>query len=129
MLVDLKLNLAQTRLISSFVDKYLKLDIAEKSQFTQEITQIIPPQEKEEVMQIVTSWMEEGIEQGLVRGRQEGEATLVLKMLTRRFGELDESTEARIRSLPVTGLEALGEAIFDFASVADVTAWLDQYSQ
>ena len=37
-----------------------------------EMKQLIP-QEKEGVMEIVTSWMEEGLEKGLVQGERKGE--------------------------------------------------------
>ena len=133
MLAGLKLNLARTRLISGFVDKYLKLDQTERVSFTQAIDEVIPPQEKEQVMEIVTSWMEEGIvigrQEGEVIGQHKGEVLLILRQLTRRFGELDERTEARVRSLPVANLETLSDAIFDFTSAADVVTWLDQFSQ
>jgi predicted transposase YdaD len=86
-------------------------------------------------MQIVTSWMEQGIEQGRQEGRQEGELLLVLRFrsptdmkLNRRFGSLEPEREAQIRALPITQLEALAEAVLDFAEPRDLAAWLETNS-
>ncbi|MBP0019600.1 MAG: DUF4351 domain-containing protein [Cyanobacteria bacterium SBLK] len=79
-------------------------------------------------MQIVTSWMEEGIEIGLDRGRKEGRGEgkleLLLAQLSRRFGELESDIEARISKLNLTQLDALGLEILDFESVADLITGL-----
>ncbi len=67
-------------------------------------------------MQIVTSWMEQGIEQG--------ERSLILRQLTRRLGELPEATRSHLEHLSLNQLEALGEALLDFRAIADLDAWL-----
>src|SRR5665811_1316883 len=41
-------------------------------------------------------------------GQQEGEAKLILRLLTRRFGVLGDDTQSRISRLHITQLEALG---------------------
>ncbi len=73
-------------------------------------------------MEIVTSWMERGIEQG----KQQGEVALILRQLNRRFRGVTPEVEARIPSLSVEQLENLGEALLDFADAADLDAWLEQ---
>lgn len=135
LLATLRLDPARMQLISGFVDSYLKLNEAETRQFVEQIAKI-KPEEKEEVMQIVTSWMEEGIEIGLDRGRQEGRGEgkleLLLAQLTRRFGELESDVKARIFKLTLTQLDMLGLEMLDFASVADLTTGLakvEAYSQ
>lgn len=65
-----------------------------------------------------------GLQQGLQQGLQHGEATLVLRLLRRKLGSLDPALENRIWALPPSQLEALGEALLDFNSVEDLTAWL-----
>jgi predicted transposase/invertase (TIGR01784 family) len=70
---------------------------------------------------------QEGLQTGLQAGRQEGiqkERALILRLLTRRFGIIDESLRSQIAALPVTVLEDLGEALLDFSSLADLPAWL-----
>jgi predicted transposase YdaD len=42
-------------------------------------------------------------------GRQEGEAAVILRLLTRRCGPLSEATTARIQALPLEQLESLAE--------------------
>jgi len=54
-----------------------------------------------------------------------GESRLVLRLLRRRLGEVPESLERRIRGLASPQLEALGEALLDFRSRADLERWLD----
>ncbi len=72
MLAGLQLDPARERLISGFIDQYLRLTIEQRQEFNAEMEQLIP-QEKEGVMEIVTSWMEEGLEKGLCKaGRKAG---------------------------------------------------------
>ena len=72
MLARLQLDPARKRLISGFIDEYLRLTIEQPQEFEAGMQQL-DPQEKEGVMEIVTSWMEEGLEKGLAQGREEGE--------------------------------------------------------
>ncbi len=62
-------------MISGFTDTYLQLTAEENKQYLAELKSLSKP-EQEEVMEITTSWKEEGIqqgiEQGLQKGRQEG---------------------------------------------------------
>lgn len=58
-------------------------------------------------------------------GREEGEKSLVLRLLTRRVGELPQDVRQRIESLPLEQLENLGEALLDFTSMADLQEWLE----
>jgi hypothetical protein len=81
------------------------------------------PQAKEETMTTLTqSWVEQGIQQGRVETLQ----LFTLRFLERRLGALDEITVARIRNLPVEALGALCDAGWDFATPADLAAWLDR---
>ena len=71
---------------------------------------------------------QEALAEGRQEGRQLGETVLVLRQLHRRFGALDLAQEVRIQALSVTDLEALGEALLDFQTAVDLTAWLQQQS-
>ncbi len=82
-----------------------------------------------------TEGRQEGHQEGRQEGRQEGqeegrqrEAALVLRLLRRRFGTLNPQQEARIQAFPVTGLEALGEALLNFQTVDELAAWLQQHA-
>src|SRR5262249_421688 len=71
LLVKLKLDRARMKLISGFGDSYLKLDVEERAEFDAGVKSL-RFEEKEEVMEIVTSWMEEGIRKGRKEGIQQG---------------------------------------------------------
>jgi predicted transposase/invertase (TIGR01784 family) len=116
LLVTLKLNPAKTRLITQFVDTYLRLDDNEEQTFQSEIDKMSDIQ-KEEIVQITTSWEETGIEKG--------QRSLVLRQLTRKVGALPEHILDRITTLSLAQLESLGEALLDFTAIADLSAWLD----
>jgi predicted transposase YdaD len=73
---------------------------------------------------ILAKGREEGREEGLEQGGQREAALLVLKLLRRRFGSVAAEQEATIRGLSTAQLEQLAEALMDFASPGDLTAWL-----
>jgi flagellar biosynthesis/type III secretory pathway protein FliH len=104
------------------VDTYLRLNETEVQVFQAEIGKL-EETEREGVMQIVTSWMEQGMEQGLEQGLQR-ERSLILRLLTRRVGELPETIQAQVAGLSIEQLEALGEALLDFVGLADLENWL-----
>jgi predicted transposase/invertase (TIGR01784 family) len=64
-------------------------------------------------------------EEGREEGREEATVNLVIRLLTKRFGELSEETRSSISSLSLPVLEDLSEALLDFTSVADLQAWLE----
>ncbi|MEN9222512.1 MAG: DUF4351 domain-containing protein [Thermostichus sp. BF3_bins_97] len=59
------------------------------------------------------------------QGVQQGEAELTLRQLRQKVGSLPDALEAQIRSLPVERLEALGLALLEFQTLADLTSWLE----
>jgi predicted transposase YdaD len=59
-------------------------------------------------------------------GREVEARSLVLRLLTRRVGELSQELSDRIESLSLEELESLGEALLDFSTVTDLTNWLTQ---
>jgi predicted transposase YdaD len=67
---------------------------------------------------------QEIIQEGLEEGRQEGEANLIMRQLTRRLGKLSNDQVAQIRELAVPQLEELGEALLDFSTMADFDQFL-----
>ncbi len=58
--------------------------------------------------------------------RREGEATVILRQLTQRLGEVDSSLIEQIQKLSTEQLGALGIALLDFSEMADLVAWLQQ---
>jgi predicted transposase YdaD len=59
-------------------------------------------------------------------GRAEEGRSLVIRILTRKLGNLSPRSLDRVNSLSIERIEALGEALLDFTSIADLEAWLNQ---
>jgi hypothetical protein len=134
LLATLRLDPARMRLISGFVDTYLRLSAVENKRFEKAILgSDLAPEQKEQVMEIVTSWMETGIERGLEQGRQEGrqegrhegrqeglvqgrlqeaKATLI-RLGTKKFGSPDALIAQRIESADLSFLEKLTDRLLE----------------
>ena len=67
---------------------------------------------------------QEGRQEGLEAGRQQEAAALAIRLLLRRFGEIDPASQQRITALPLPRLEQLAEDLLDFTVAADLQAWL-----
>ncbi len=70
-------------------------------------------------MEIVTSWMEKGLEKGLEKERR-----LVLRLLRKRLGDVDPDEAGQVETLTAEQLEELGEALLEFECPDDLKAWL-----
>jgi predicted transposase YdaD len=71
-----------------------------------------------------------GEQRGLQIGKQEGlqrQAAMLLRMLTRKFGKISPSIKSKIAKLSATQLENLAEAIFDFQTTTDLSAWIKKH--
>ena len=60
------------------------------------------------------------------QAKEEGGATVILRQLNRRIGELPTEVALKISQLSLSQLEELGEALFDFQSESDLRDWLAQ---
>ncbi|MBD2296205.1 DUF4351 domain-containing protein [Anabaena sphaerica FACHB-251] len=63
-------------------------------------------------------------EEGREEGAEQATVNLVMRQLTKRFGELSAERRAEISTLPLHILEDLSEALLDFTSLADLESWL-----
>ncbi|MEB3280833.1 MAG: DUF4351 domain-containing protein [Lyngbya sp.] len=68
----------------------------------------------------LTRWL-----QGLQEGLQEGRS-LILRLLTRKFGQLDPEIHFQIESLSLEQLEALSEVLFDCSTLPELIGWLQE---
>lgn len=68
--------------------------------------------------------LERGLEQGLIQGRTDGERAIVIKVLTRKLGNISPEVIAKVNVLGLEQLEVLAEALLDFTSVGDLESWL-----
>lgn len=110
-LATLRLDSARSRLVSGFVDTYLRLNESEEQLFAEEIDKL-EAVDRERVMEIRTSWGERA------------ERSLIFRQLARRVGEVPEPLRIQIEALPIEQLESLGEALLDFSSLVDLETWL-----
>ncbi len=128
LLATLQLDPARMQLISGFVDTYLRLNARELEVFNQEFEQIESTTVKEEIMEITTSWKEEGKregkQEGKREGKQEGKQELILNLLTYRFGELSSPIQAEIMRLNSSQLDELGLASYNLENEQDLRRWL-----
>jgi predicted transposase/invertase (TIGR01784 family) len=86
---------------------------------------------RREIMQqsvIYQEWKEEFLQEGEQVGEQRGALregqSLILRLLTRRIGDITPEIRSQIQSLPQIQLEDLGEALLDFKDGADLQDWL-----
>ncbi|BDA69470.1 hypothetical protein RIVM261_060760 [Rivularia sp. IAM M-261] len=71
-------------------------------------------------------YMTTGERIGFDLGKQEGELSMVLRLLQKRLGQLSPIVREQIESLELAQIEALGEALLDFTGADDLSRWLKQ---
>ena len=97
------------------IRKMLDMDISVKeTRYYRELTQ-----------EAIELGLEEGLETGRKEGRKEGQVALLLRQLNRLFDELSDDVTEAVEQLTTSDLAALGEAIFDFDELSDLSSWLD----
>ena len=74
----------------------------------------------ERVMEWTEEWKRQGLEEGRQEGRQEGESLLLQRLLTLKFGALDEPARARLAAADSETLLVWGDRVLTAASLAEV---------
>jgi predicted transposase/invertase (TIGR01784 family) len=97
--------LAGLTLKRDFINQVLRKDIMQQSVIYQE-------------------WKEEFLHEGEEKGALREGRSLILRLLTRRIGEVSPEIRSHIQTLPLTQLEDLGEALLDFKDSSDLQDWL-----
>uniref|UniRef100_A0A1S7LG23 Transposase n=1 Tax=Magnetococcus massalia (strain MO-1) TaxID=451514 RepID=A0A1S7LG23_MAGMO len=64
--------------------------------------------------------LEQGLEQGLQKGRQEEAASMLIRLLKRRYGSLPNWVESKVSNADVDEIEGWVDKIFDAASLDSV---------
>lgn len=72
-----------------------------------------------ERVRLAQQW-QEGNEQGIGQGVQQGESTLLCRLLTRRFGALPAALQQRIGQATPTQIEAWFDSAIDAPSLHEV---------
>ena len=58
---------------------------------------------------------------------QKGEQRTIIRLLNRRFGEIDSSLLNSIRMLTIEKLDNLADSLLDFSEISDLVTWLNQH--
>jgi len=66
---------------------------------------------------------------GEQRGERRGQVSLMLSMLSTRFGEVPDSLTTQIAALSLEQIAALSKTFFNFNSLGDLRNWLRSLSQ
>ena len=82
---------------------------------------------REEIMQESVIY-QDILQKGEERGKKQEALQLILRLLTRRFGAIEPEREQQIRTLSITQLEELAEALLDFSSQSDLVNYLANIS-
>jgi predicted transposase YdaD len=72
-------------------------------------------------------WEQQVEQRGKKEGRKEGVRSLVMRLLSRHFGEIPSAIQTQIEQLDLNQTEALAEALLDFTSLDDLQNWLQQH--
>jgi predicted transposase/invertase (TIGR01784 family) len=91
------------------------------------INQQIETDDRELVMRLAPLYQEDrekARQEGRQQGQQLGEQQIILRLLKRRFGELELSLIGQIQGLSIDELESLGDVLLDFSKVGDLEVWL-----
>jgi hypothetical protein len=107
----------------------LRYAVASKKKLSQEDLQRVVEKKlpKPESIKLMETLAETWMEQGLQQARLEDSRTLAertLRAIQRKFGAIEEETQARVRTLTFDQLADLVEALLDFNSADDLAAWL-----
>lgn len=90
-------------------------------QFATALTEAFSTEGEKTMKSMIDVWIEQG--------EQKGTAATTLRLLQRRFGLIDDVTQAHIRALPLVQLEQLAEALLDFQKPSDLLLWLRQHTE
>jgi len=130
-LSETSVDLDDKLLAAGFFSRYQRLTRRQALQLEQERSKVMPAMAREKVIQLTNPFIELGItrgrRQGRKEGRQQGEIELVLRLLKRRLGSVTASQEKALRALSLSQIGALGEALLEFSSGADLDRWLHKF--
>ena len=65
---------------------------------------------------------------GIEQGMEQGQIKTIMRLLNRRFAQINPDIQAQISKLSIDKLDDLTEALLDFSNAEDLTAWLQANS-
>jgi len=74
------------------------------------------------IMSTLERTFQKGLARGRDEGRVEGRAEVILRLLQRRFGPLDESTVRRVQGATAAELDRIADRLLEHTTLAEVLA-------
>ena len=102
----------------------LALNIANQANMTVEELEVV--ERRSMMLQDEKGRITYAKEEGRKEGEQQGKSGLIIRLLTKRFGEISEAITSQIENLSIQDLENLGEDFLDFNSLSDLERWLER---
>jgi flagellar biosynthesis/type III secretory pathway protein FliH len=125
----MELDPARMTLLTGFFETYLILNEEEERKLEEEMGKV-DEKEAKRMIEITTSWEEKGKMKGRMEGKAEGkaegQASILLRLLKKKFGYMPVEMENRVMSMPVEKLQELAEAIFDLETIDDVNSFISK---
>ena len=78
----------------------------------------------EGVEQGIQKGREEGIQEGIEQGIQKGQRSLLISLISRKFGNIPLNIAEKLNRIESNQLEALIEALFDLEDLEAIDRWL-----
>ena len=112
--------------LPSVLDRRFKADLVayEEEMHMPYVTSVERLAKEEGLEEGLEKGLEKGREEGVIKGREQGSATLLLRQLTHLCGPMSEEIEQEIRKLSLEQSQNLGEALLDFHALEDLKNWL-----
>jgi hypothetical protein len=98
------------------VDRYFPLNDAEKAEYAA----LKQSERGREVREMEIGWLEQGIQEGLQQGVVRGRLELVRRQLEKRFGPLSAAARQKLESLTAEQLDDIGLAVLDATSLDEL---------
>jgi predicted transposase/invertase (TIGR01784 family) len=117
MLVRMELDPARMTLLTGFFETYLILNEEEERKLEEEMGKV-DEKEAKRMIEITTSWEE--------KGRVKGQASILLRLLKKKFGNVPVEMENRVMTMPTEKLQNLAEAIFDLGTLDEVDNFINR---
>ncbi len=113
---------SKERIIAMFkvINWMMALPETQQNRYRETVFQLKKEHKMTNPMKWITPLEEMILGEGLERGRKEGAAVVVERLLTRRFGPLSKTSQRKLAKASVEQLTAWGDAVSDAASLKQV---------
>jgi hypothetical protein len=113
--------------ILAFIEQATALPVARYRALVDEVIQAEGMPMAQVMSYIERKGWRRGREEGRAEGREEGRLDVLLPLLSRTVGPIDEATRSRIQALDADALPDLASASFVFTDRADLDRWLTEH--